>query len=172
MAALVGMLSLGAAASTSGPQQVTSISFTFTSTTNYQMITGGPLQVKFNSVQLDTVSPQAYSFGVNAKTNPGSWITNLHWDFGDGTFKDVPYCCQSQVSEVQYHSYLQPGTYTIVIVAVDNTGASGGALVTVSWPTPVPEYPTFALPLLVSLLAVLATVAYAKGRRAPSTLLR
>lgn len=123
------------------------------------------MQVNFNSVQVDNTPPQAYSFGVNAKTSPGLWITRLHWEFGDAAFLDVPYCCQSQVSEVQYHAYAQPGSYTVVVVAFDNTGSFGDAFVTVNWVTPVPEYPSYGIPLFVSLLAVLATAAYLKGKR-------
>lgn len=78
---------------------------------------------------------------------------------------DVPYCCQSQVSEVQYHAYAQPGSYTVVVVAFDNAGSFGDAFVTVNWVTPVPEYPSYGIPLFVSLLAVLATAAYLKSKR-------
>ena len=122
----------------------------------------------FNSVQVGTVPPQAYSFGVDAQTFPGSWITRLHWEFGDGAFLDVPYCCQSHVSEVQNHAYSQPGSYTVVVVAYDNNGNFGDALVTVNWAQPVPEYPSYTLPLLLGLFTVLAATAYAKGRRAVS----
>ena len=165
MAALVGTLSLSAPASANRPQGTTSISFTVTTTTNYQVQTGGILQVSFNSVQVDTVPPQAYSFGVNAMTFPGLWITRLHWEFGDGAFLDVPYCCQSQVSEVQNHAYAQPGSYTVVVVAYDNMGNFGDAFVTVNWVQPIPEYPSYGLPLLIGLFTVLAAATYAKSRR-------
>jgi PKD domain-containing protein len=121
--------------------------------------------VSFNSVQLDTGSPQAYAFGVVATASPGFTITLLHWEFGDGSFLDVPYCCPSQVSEVQYHAYQHPGSYTVLVWAYDSGGNFGNAFVTVSWPTPVPEYPTLAIPLLGAILAVLATVKYAKSNR-------
>lgn len=123
--------------------------------------------VNFNSVQLSNPPPQAYAFGVVAQTAAGLSIVRLHWEFGDGAFLDVPYCCQSQISEVQYHSYAQPGSYTVVIVAFDNAGNIGDAFVTVNWVTPVPEYPTYAVPLFISLFAVLASLAYAKGRFKP-----
>lgn len=169
-AALIGTLSLSSLASANSPQATASISFTITTTTNYPVQTGGVLQVNFNSVQLDTISPQAYSFGVNAKTFPGLWITRLQWQFGDGAFLNVPYCCQSQVSEVQYHAYAPPPqSYTVVVLAFDNAGNFGGAAVTVNWTTPVPEYPSFGLPVLASILIVLATAAYAKGRRGPAS---
>ncbi len=160
----MGTLSLSTPASANSPQATSTISFTVTTTSNYQVVTGGPLQVNFNSVQLTTPPPQAYSFGVGAKTFPGLWITRLHWEFGDGAFLDVPYCCQSQVSEVQYHAYTQPGSYTVVVVAFDNAGNFGDAFVTVNWITPVPEYPTYAIPLLISLLVALATAAYVKSK--------
>jgi hypothetical protein len=89
----------------------------------------------------------------------------LHWEFGDGAFLDVPYCCQSQVSEVQNHAYAQPGSYTVVVVAYDNMGNFGDAFVTVNWVQPIPEYPSYGLPLLIGLFTVLAAAAYAKGRR-------
>ncbi len=158
----MGTLSLSTPALANSPQATSTISFTVTTTSNYQVVTGGPLQVNFNSVDLTTPPPQAYSFGVAAKTFPGLWITRLHWEFGDGAFLDVPYCCQTQVSEVQYHAYAQPGSYTVVVVAFDNAGNFGDAFVTVNWITPVPEYPTYAIPLFISLIAVLAAAAYAK----------
>jgi hypothetical protein len=162
---LVGTLGLGAPAAADSPQQTASISFTVTTTTNYQVQTGGVLQVNFNSVQVDTIPPQAYSFGVDAKTFPGLWITRLHWEFGDGAFLDVPYCCQSEVSEVQNHAYAQPGTYTVVVVAYDNMGNFGDVFVTVNWVQPIPEYPSYSLPLIIGLFTVLAAATYAKSRR-------
>lgn len=153
LAAVLGLLSLSAASAMNSPQEAT----------------GGPLTVNFNSVQLDTSSPQAYAFGVVATAAPGFTITGLHWEFGDGTFLDVPYCCPTQVTEVQYHAYQQPGAYTVLVVAYDSGGNSGSAIVTVSWLTPVPEYPTVAIPLLGALLAALAVVKYAKNKRPRSS---
>ena len=121
--------------------------------------------MNFNSVQVNTVPPQSYSFGVNAKTFPGLWITRLHWEFGDGAILDVPYCCQNQVSEVQNHAYSQPGSYTVAVVAYDNAGNFGDAFVTVNWVQPVPEYQTPGLPLLLSVFAVLVVATYAKSKR-------
>jgi hypothetical protein len=158
----MGTLSLSTTASANSPQATSTISFTVTTTSNYQVVTGGPLLVNFNSVSLSTPPPQAYSFGIIAKTFPGLSIIRLHWEFGDGAFLDVPYCCQSFVSEVQYHAYAHPGSYTVVVVAFDNAGNFGDAFVTVNWITPVPEYPTYAIPLFISLFAVLAAAAYAK----------
>jgi PKD repeat protein len=134
------------------------------------MNTGGPLWVTFDSVQLTTPPPQAYSFGVVAKTIQGNWITNLVWQFGDGKVLNVPYCCQHEVSEVQYHAYAQPGTYTVVVIAFDNAGNYGNANVTVNWigsgdpPTPVPEYPVGLLPLVASLVVAFFGIASIKKR--------
>jgi PKD repeat protein len=165
LAALLGMLSLNAASAMNLPQESSTLSFTVNTTSSYLVTTGGPLTVKFNSVQLDTSSPQAYAFGVVATAAPGFTITRLHWEFGDGSLLDVPYCCPSEVTEVQYHAYQQPGSYTVLVVAYDSGGNSGSATVTVSWFTPVPEYPTVAIPLLGALLSALAVVAYAKNDR-------
>lgn len=162
-------MSLSVPASANIPQATTSISFTMTTTTNYQVTTAGALNVNFNSVQLSTLPPQAYSFGVVAKTVPGLWITDLHWEFGDGAFMNVPYCCQTQVSEVQYHAYKQPGSYTVIVVAYDNAGNWGNALVTVNWVTPVPEYPSYGIPLVVSMLTALILAAYSKSRHNPTS---
>jgi len=164
LAAVLGLLSLSAAAAVNSPQESATLSFTATTTSSYLVTTGGPLMVNFNSVQLDTSSPQAYAFGVVATASPGFTITKLHWDFGDGSFLDVPYCCPTQVTEVQYHAYPHPGSYTVLVVAYDSGGNSGNAIVAVSWPTPVPEYPTLAIPLLGALLAALAVVKYPKTK--------
>jgi PKD repeat protein len=94
-----------------------------------------------------------------AKTSPGLWITRLVWVFGDGALMDIPYCCQNEVSEVQYHAYSQPGTYQVSVVAFDNAGNSGNALVNVNWVTPVPEYTTYGVPLIVSLLVTIFGIA-------------
>ena len=134
-------------------------------TTNYLVTTSGPLQVNFNSVSLTTPPPQAYAFGVDAKTFPGLWITRLHWEFGDGAFLDVPYCCHNEVSEVRNHAYSQPGSYTVVVVAYDNAGNFGDAFVTVNWVQPVPEYQTPSLALLMSVFAVLIVATFAKSKR-------
>ena len=164
LASVLGFMSLAAHATTDSVQGTTSISFTLTTTTNYQVTTGGNLQVMLNSVQLTNPPPQAYSFGVSAKTYPGLWITHLLWQFGDGAILDVPYCCQTEVSEVQYHSYSQPGSYTVVVVAFDNAGNYGNADVTVNLVTPIPEYPTYAMPLIASLLVAVFGVASIRKR--------
>lgn len=131
-----------------------SVSLTVTTTTSLSATTAGSVQVSFDSVDLTQLSPQAYSFGVTAKTSPGLWITHLLWQFGDGITKDVPYSAQSQVSEVQYHAYSAPGTYTVSVTAYDNMGNFGFAQVVVNWVTPVPEYTNYGIALLLSLLLV------------------
>lgn len=162
LVAALATLSLSAAAAPNSPQDSTTLSFTFTTTSTVPAGTGGQVLVSFNSVQLDTGSPQAYAFGVVATAVPGYTITRLHWEFGDGIFLDVPYCCQNQVSEVRYHAYQQPGTYSVYVFAYDTGGNSGGAAVTVSWPSPVPEFPTVAAPLLVSVLIILTGATFVR----------
>jgi len=130
------------------------VSFTITTTTSLSTTGVGTVQVAFDSVDLTQYSPQTYSFGVTAKTSPGSTITKLTWQFGDGATKDVPYSAQSQVSEVLYHAYSTPGTYTVSVIAYDSMGNAGFAQVTVNWVTPVPEYSSYGLALLFSLLLV------------------
>ena len=149
LAALLGALSVSSAAAVNSPRDGS----------------GASLNVDFNSVQLDTNYPEAFAFGVSVTAAPGFSITSLHWDFGDGSTLDVPYCCQTQVSEVRYHAYQQPGTYNVFVLAYDSGGNIGQALVTVNWPTPVPEFSDLSIPLLVSLLAVLMTLTFVRGKR-------
>ncbi len=169
LAAVLSMLSVSAASAMNAPQASATISFTMTTTSNYFVTTAGPPTVSFNSIQLDTSTPQAYAFGVTATASPGFTITELDWQFGDGSpMVRVPYCCQSQVSEVQYHSYQPPfqESYTVTVIVYDNSGGSPGyATASVNWPTPVPEYPSLAIPLLGALLAALTTLKYAKNNR-------
>ncbi len=130
------------------------VSLTITSTTSLSTTGAGTVQVAFDSVDLTQYSPQTYSFGVTAKTSPGLTITKLSWQFGDGTTKDEPYSAQNEVSEVLYHAYTSPGTYTVSVIAYDSMGNAGYAQVTVNWVTPVPEYSSYGLALLFSLLLV------------------
>jgi len=155
---------VGTAVAGSSPQASTSVSFIVTTTSNYQATLGGGLQVNFDSIQLTTPEPQAYSFGVVAKTAPGLWITQLVWQFGDGSILQVPYCCQSQISEVRYHAYSQQGSYTVMVVAYDNAGNFGDAVVTVNWTVPAPEFSTAGLPMIASIFIVLVAAALLKGR--------
>lgn len=130
------------------------VSITLTKTKTLSATSTGSLQVSFNMVSLAQTPPQAYSFGIMAQTAPGSSITLISWQFGDGAIMNVPYCCQSQVSEVQYHAYAQPGMYTVTVVVFDNAGNSGLAQVNVNWITPVPEYSNYSIVLLLSMLLV------------------
>jgi hypothetical protein len=164
LAAVLAPMSLGAYASNIALQATTSVSFTLTTTSNYPIVAGGNLQVKFDSIQITTGPPQAYSFGVVAKTFPGLWITRLVWQFGDGAGKEVPYCCRDEVSEVQYHAYSQPGSYTVIVWAFDNAENYGVVLVTVNWVTPVPEYSTYGLPIVASLLVAFLGLAWVRKR--------
>jgi len=148
----VAVLSAPAQASTNVNQSY--VSLTVTSTTSLSATSAGPVQVSFEGVDLWQASPQAYAFSVTAKTTPGLSITKLSWQFGDGTTKDSIYSAQSQVSEVQYHAYTNPGPYTVSVVAYDSMGNVGYAQVTVNWTTPVPEYSSYGIALLLSLLLV------------------
>jgi len=96
--------------------------------------TGGLVQVSFNSGEITQSYPQAYAFGVTATASPGALIDNLTYQFGDGSSKVSVYCCQAQVSEVQYHIYSEPGTYTVTVTAYDNAGNSGSVQKLVNWP--------------------------------------
>jgi hypothetical protein len=99
--------------------------------------TDQPLQVWFNGPPLLTTPyPTNYEFNVAAKTSSGLWITNLHWDFGDGSTFDVPFSAQSEVSDVRYHAYSQAGLYTVSVTAYDSMGNSESAEITVNWTIP------------------------------------
>ena len=120
--------------------------------------TGGSVQVYFDPVDLTQLPPQTCQFNVHANAAIGSTITMLIWDFGDGNITQVPYCCQRQVSEMQYHAYAYdyPNTqaYNVKVIAFDSSGKSGYAQIVVNWSTPVPEYPNFNIVLLLAMLLV------------------
>ena len=97
----------------------------------------GSVQVWFDgTTQLTTAYPIFYEFPVAAKTSPGLWITDIHWDFGDGSTLDVPYSTESYVSDVRYHEYSQPGTYTVTVTAYNNMGNVGSVQEQVTWTNP------------------------------------
>jgi len=129
------LLSAPAQASTNVNQNY--VPMTVTSTTSLSATNSGTVQVTFDGVNLWQAYPQTYSFNVIAKTSPGSTITRLSWQFGDGVSKDVPYSAQSQVSDVEYHAYSAPGAYNVTVTAYDSMGNSGYAQVTVNWVTPL-----------------------------------
>ena len=81
------------------------------------------VQVWFDAPPLlTTLYPPAYMFNVAAKTSSGLWIVSLHWDFGDGSTLDLPFCCQSQISDIQNHIYKDQANYIITVTACDNEG--------------------------------------------------
>jgi len=81
------------------------------------------VQVWFDSPpQPSALYPPAYLFNVRATTSSGLWIKSLHWDFGDGSTLDIPFCCQSQISDQRAHKYMSQGNYIITVVACDNAG--------------------------------------------------
>ena len=93
------------------------------------------VQVSFDAVpSLTIMYPRAYQFNVVAETSSGLTITNLHWDFGDGSTLDVPFSAQNVVGEIQYHIYSQAGTYNVAVTATDNSGNVGTVQATVQWP--------------------------------------
>jgi len=142
----------------------------FICTSNPSLSTsGGSVQVYFDDIELTQSSPQTCEFNVHAKASVGLSITELIWDFGDGTMKQVPYCCQNQVSEIQYHAYnysLAPQTYVVTVVAYDNMNNFGYVRAVVNWSTPVPEYSNFGIALLLSMLLV--PVLVRRGRAVPA----
>ena len=116
------------------PSQVNALGPIAGCTTSLPATSSGSVQVSFDSVSLFQFYPQSCSFNVVAKTmSPGLSITQLSWQFGDGQLLNVPYCCQRQVSEVQYHAYAQPGTYTVSVTVLDNLGNVGYTQVIVNW---------------------------------------
>jgi hypothetical protein len=68
-------------------------------------------------------------FNLEAKTSSGLWITNLHWDFGDGTVLDSPFSGQNQVSEIRAHIYANRANYCVTVTASDSGGNTGTASV-------------------------------------------
>jgi PKD repeat protein len=128
--AVFGMIGFEPFVAASTPQ---ALNVPFTVTTSHFQDRRGSLLVVFDSIELTTFLPQAYSFNVVAETGPGQWITRLVWHFGDGAVLNVPYCCHNMVSEVRYHIYAQEGCYTVKVVAFDNFGNSGIARATVNW---------------------------------------
>ena len=97
------------------------------------------IHIRFDAIpRLISDYPQTYRFSVGASTTSGLWVTNLHWDFGDGSTLDVPFSGRTLVNDTQDHAYSQAGLYSVSVVASDNVGDSGSANVTVPATTPVP----------------------------------
>lgn len=85
------------------------------------------LRVWFDNPQFLVGSdPCAYQLYVHAQTSNG-WITNLHWDFGDGSTLDVPFSAQSVVSDARTHIYAGSGPYAVTVTAYDSAGDTGNA---------------------------------------------
>ena len=61
------------------------------------------------------------------QTSNGLSITNLHWNFGDGSTLDVPFSAESSVSDTRFHIYAASGTYAVSVVAYDNAANTGSA---------------------------------------------
>ena len=77
-----------------------------------------------------------YLFVVYAKTSSDLWITNLHWDFGDGSTLDVPSSAQSFISDTRSHLYQSMGNFTVTVTADDIAGNSGTAALTLTHVVP------------------------------------
>jgi PKD repeat protein len=73
---------------------------------------------------------------VYAKTSSNLSITNLHWDFGDGSTLDIPYSAHSYVSEMRFHIYQSTGTFTVTVTSYDSGGNSQTANVILTNVTP------------------------------------
>jgi hypothetical protein len=100
----------------------TVMGYTSTSLSSHPL-QANPLTVWFNGAfQLTLAYPRAYEFNVAAKTAPGLWITSLHWDFGDGATRDVPFSAQSQVSDIEDHQYSSQANYCVTVTAYDSAG--------------------------------------------------
>jgi hypothetical protein len=80
------------------------------------------LQVWFDYPYFLEAGPCEYQLVVHAKTSNGFWITNLHWDFGDGSTLDVPFLWESLVSDSRIHGYASAGTYVVSVTASDSAG--------------------------------------------------
>jgi hypothetical protein len=90
------------------------------------------LHVSFDALpQRTMLYPPAYAFNLNATTSSGLWITNLHWDFGDGSTYDNTFSGRSQVTDIQNHIYSAERNYCVRVTATDNAGNTGIATVSV-----------------------------------------
>jgi len=68
--------------------------------------------------------PCQYQLVIHAKSSNGFWITNLHWNFGDGSALDVRVTWESLVTDSQVHGYVSAGTYVVSVTATDTGGNS------------------------------------------------
>ena len=83
------------------------------------------LQVWFDTPYFLGAGPCDYQLVVHAKTSSGFEITNIHWDFGDGSTLDVPFIGESLVRDSQIHGYATAGTYIVAVTASDSGGNIG-----------------------------------------------
>jgi len=90
------------------------------------------LHVWFDSgrPQVTNTYPPSYLFNGYAETTSGLWITNLHWDWGDGQFTDDPFSGNNRVSELVPHRYLDHENHIVTLTATDNAGNTGSTCVT------------------------------------------
>lgn len=91
-----------------------------------------PQTISFNSLQTISSEPCVYLFVVYAKTSSDLWITNLHWNFGDGSTLDVSSSAWSFISDTRSHLYQSMGNFTVTVTAYDIAGNSGTATVTLT----------------------------------------
>lgn len=76
---------------------------------------------------LQVIPNKPIMFFVNAQPSSANKpITSYKWNFGDGTYE------QSTIEPFTTHTYLNPGTYNIVITVTDNTSISSSASFSVS----------------------------------------
>ncbi len=121
-----------------------------------------------SSPQVKSSSPCGYLFGAMAQTASGLLVTSLHWDFGDGSTLDVPFSAQSRISDNEFHSYSNNGTYIITVTAQDNAGNSGTATVTLPNAISVscvPEFPSVTLLLLLTMVIAVGFTSF-RGSKA------
>ena len=83
------------------------------------------LQVRFDIPYFLGAGPCEYQLTVHATSFRGLWITNLHWDFGDGSTLDVAFAVGSQVVDSRLHGYARAGTYVVAVTATDSAGNTG-----------------------------------------------
>ena len=82
------------------------------------------LQVWFDTPYFLEAGPCEYQLVVHAKASSGFTITNLHWDFGDGSILDVPFARESFVSDSRVHGFATARTYVVAVTASDSGGNS------------------------------------------------
>ncbi|VVB62002.1 PKD domain protein [uncultured archaeon] len=74
---------------------------------------GGSPPVGVFTVPENASSNQTIVFNASGVSDPDGMIVSYQWDFGDGT---------TGVGENPVHTYQLPGTYTVTLTVIDNTG--------------------------------------------------